>query len=85
MSIVKKCYITDTNMYDMCMYFGIMSHFDTLNVHSYCDLSDLRIYYMAKMIIELRSDIEENDSKIAEIMTIILRYITVYYKVLNIQ
>lgn len=85
MLIVKKCYITDTNMYAMCTYFGIMSHLDKLKVHSYCDLSDLRIYYMAKMIIELKSDIEENDSKIAEIMTIIMKYITVYYKVLNIQ
>lgn len=83
MAIIKKCFITDTNMLLLCKLFEITSHFDKFNEYSYCTLDDLTIYYMAKMIIELSPDIEENDSEIAEIMNIINDYITVHYKLYN--
>lgn len=83
MAIIKKCFITDTNMSLLCKLFEITIHFDKFNEYSYCTLNDLTIYYMAKMIIELSLDIEDNDSKIAEIMNIINDYITVHYKAFN--
>lgn len=83
MAIGKKCFITDTNMRCICKLFEITSHFDEFNEYSYCNLSDISIYYMAKMIIVLSPDIEENDSEIAEIMNIINDYITVQYKAFN--
>lgn len=67
----------------LCKLFEITSYFDKFNEFSYCTLDDLTIYYIAKMIIELSPDIEENDSEIVQIMNIINDCITVHYKAFN--